>query len=501
MAMLIRRAAVLFTLLLVGIPTASHAARTDWREMNVGRFHIYSTMRDGPTRNIARHLQTFDLTVGKLLQAEDGLPDVPTMVYILDDEDFNKYAAPTGGLGGFFLQGDARNIIVINGTMDFEAVLLAVFEDYTFYIQRSTRAARLPPWFVVGYGEVFSSFQLALDVVTLGHRPRGTRIMLDDADWISMRRLLTVDPKDPDYVKERLSHQFDGESWALVHMIMFDDTSLLAPVDRYLTDLDQGMAENDAFAKEFPFDKETLDRRLKQLISGPVIRTRKLKLSDPLEVARAPVTHMTVAAADEAMVRLMASLGRPSEVIDALIQVVLDETRYSPAAVALSARYAKRPRDRVPAEVVQRLAAVPDLAMQVRIDLADASLVESGEGATGKTTLALLDGTVWDRDPPIEAVMLWARAAKVEDVPPATVIAVVSPASTRAPHNTQLLATLATANEALGAKDRARALYLRIVQVSRDEATRTWAQQQADSPRLHAVSTAAAVPAASAATH
>lgn len=71
-------AALLATVLLAASP--ARAARSDWREMTVGHFHLYSTLRDSATRNIARELQTFEQSVGKLLQSDDRLPDVPTLI-------------------------------------------------------------------------------------------------------------------------------------------------------------------------------------------------------------------------------------------------------------------------------------------------------------------------------------------------------------------------------------------------------------------------------------
>ena len=136
---------LVLVLMLVAVAPA-RAARSDWREMTVGHFHLYSTLRDASTRNIARQLQVFEQTVGKLLQSDDGLPDVPTLIYILDEKDFQKYAVDRPGLGGFFDEGVASNFLVINGEMDFDAVKITVFHEYTHFIQRNTRTMRLPPW-------------------------------------------------------------------------------------------------------------------------------------------------------------------------------------------------------------------------------------------------------------------------------------------------------------------------------------------------------------------
>ena len=52
--------------------TAVLAARSDWRQMTVGHFHLYSTMRDSKTREVARQLQAFEKTVGEIAAYQGG---------------------------------------------------------------------------------------------------------------------------------------------------------------------------------------------------------------------------------------------------------------------------------------------------------------------------------------------------------------------------------------------------------------------------------------------
>ncbi|HXI78357.1 MAG TPA: hypothetical protein VNH21_14540, partial [Steroidobacteraceae bacterium] len=102
--------------------TAVLAARSDWRQMTVGHFHLYSTMRDSKTRDIARQLQAFEKTVGEILRTKDGLPDVPTVIYILDYGDFQRYCADGPGTIGVFYERPYVNVITINGDLDFGTV-------------------------------------------------------------------------------------------------------------------------------------------------------------------------------------------------------------------------------------------------------------------------------------------------------------------------------------------------------------------------------------------
>ena len=462
----------------------AHAARSDWREMTVGHFHLYSTLSDSSTRNIARQLQSFENIVGRMLQSEDRLPDVPTVIFILDRKDFEKYATPRRGLGGFFHPEPAGNVLVIDGEMDFDSVKVTVFHEYTHFIQQNTRTMRMPPWYAEGYAELFSSSRIVNDVVTLGELPTGVHLSLERRDWIPIERLIAVKQTDPEYQAEKLMPQFYGEAWALVHLLLFDDHALGGPTGRYLDDVDSGFPEAQAFTRNFPFDKAGLDEAVRKLIKGEVIHIKKITVQSPLEVDQAPIRRMSVLEADTAMARLTFMLHRPPEVVDPLMLNALNESKTESSVLALAARIGARTHDRIDMAVVKPLCADESLSVQERIDLADALLADGGSAETAKLAIGLLDATVHAADPPIEAVLLWTRAAGLMDTAPGPVIEILEPAAKRAPHNTQILQWLAIANEAQGEKAKARSLYTRIILVSQFEPERAWAQKQADSTRL-----------------
>ena len=167
-------------------------------------------------------------------------------------------------------------------------VKVAVFHEYTHFIQRNSSTSKMPPWFMEGYAELFSGFKLKGDKVTLGEVPAGVRLYLDQ--WIPMERLLAVKQSDPEYRAERLAPQFYGESWALVHLLLFDDKSLRRPTDNYLRNLDIGVLEPDAFAQAFPFDKNGLDQAVHKLIKDRIIHLMTVTYAEGVSVDDAPIT-------------------------------------------------------------------------------------------------------------------------------------------------------------------------------------------------------------------
>jgi hypothetical protein len=478
--MSLNKAVLCACMLLLSLPAP--ARRTDWRQMIVGHFQLYSTLRDSRTREVARQLQSFEQTAGEILQSEDRLPDVPTLIYILNGPDFVRYGAGRMGLAGVFYERPFANVIVINGDLPFDVVRVTVFHEYTHFVQRNSYSAKMPPWFVEGYAELFSGFKLKGNTVTIGELPVGVGI--DMQHWIPVERILAVKQSDAEYRAERLAPQFYGESWALVHLLMFDDKSLLRPTSTYLRSLDVGIPEPEAFAQAFPFDKNGLDQAVQKLIEHKIIHVKVLTLPRALEVDEAPISSMSPTQADASILRLSLILGWYRE-IAVLATEVLKDSPSDPALRALCARV--KAAGEVPLDISdlsRTLANGGTNDPSLRVDVAATLLGQSQSKESSDQALAILEDLVHGDAAPLEGVALWAKAAARSEIDPATLLTTLEKNSARAPHNTQLLADLARSHETLGNKAKARDYYDRIILVSDYPEERLWAQKQADSRRL-----------------
>jgi len=465
------------------LPSIALADRSDWREMTVGHFELFSTLSDSGTRNVARQLQGFDETLGEMLQTGDRLPDTPTRIYLLSDRDFNQYAAPRPGLGGFFQEGRFGNIMVVDADKNFGLVRVALFHEFIHYIQRSTSTQKYPPWYTEGYAELFSGFQLKDNKLSVGDLPAGTALLR--TQWIPVERLLAIKQTDPEYQTERLAPQFYGESWALVHLLLFDDKTLSAPTLGYLANLDGGVPEPEAFATAFPFDKATLDAHLRKFVDGRRILVKVITLRNPVVVDQAPLTRLTPVQADTEFTRLIWRLNKPKVMVDALAAKAATERPDDPSVRALVARIAAHQGD--PTAIDDLAAALTKGGVsdpQERIDVADALLFANSGDPANRQALSILGDLLQVEVPPVEAVELWATAAGRIGISPAQIVAVLEPLRVRVPHDTAVLRSLARAYEAMGDKAKSRDAYNQIILVSHSPEERLWAQQQADSARL-----------------
>ncbi len=473
----------LFLFGMLAVPSLALADRSDWRELTLGKITIYSTLGDSATRDIARQFQAFEETLGVMLQNGERLPETPTRIYLLSDKDFNQYAALRAGLEGFFQQLEYGNVMVVDADKPFRLVRVGLFHEYVHYIQNSTTTISYPVWYVEGFAELFSGFELKGNKIRVGDLPYGVGI--NPIRWLPVERLLAVKKTDPEYQQEGLASEFYGESWLLVHMLLIDNADLLPRTLHYLSLMDARISEPEAFQAAFPFDKPTLDRMLHDLYRSNHVHVLAFSLSDPLVVDQAALTRLTTTQADAEFTRLVWQLKKPKAMVDGLVARLAAEQGADPAVRALIARIAASSGDPV---------AIGDLAAslaqggadnpQERIDVAAALLNEKGDAATNRQALAVLDGLLRLDAPPIEAAQLWVAAASRTGIDPTRIIAVLEALQARAPNDTRVLRALGGAYEKAGDKPHARDAYNRIILVSHSLDERHWAQMQADSARL-----------------
>jgi hypothetical protein len=320
--------------LLLAMPVAGNAARHNWRELTVGRLTIYSTRDDKATRSFATSLQLFENTIGTLLQSEHSrLPDIPTYVYILNGSDFYKYAG-WRGISAFFQRHPFENIIVFDGEKTFAETSEGVFHEYAHYLQANVQNAAYPPWYKEGFASVLQTFRVQGNQIIVGDGPPyGRRV--DMNRWIPIARVLAVTQRDPEYRRESLAQEFYAESWALVHMMMFERPDLGHSAAVYLRDLDDGFPEPEAYARGFTLSKDELDRALSNYLVTARINYKRLRFAQLPAVESAPLRLLPPWEADRELAGLMVRLEETKrgarELVDSALKAHPNDARARPA--------------------------------------------------------------------------------------------------------------------------------------------------------------------------
>jgi tetratricopeptide (TPR) repeat protein len=479
--------------LLLAVPLASSAARHDWRELSVGRLTIYSTHDDTVTRSIATSLELFESTIGTGLQnTHSRLPDVPTYVYILRSSDFYKYAG-WSGVAGFFVHHAFENVIVFNGDRPFAETSEGVFHEYAHYLQANVQNAAYPPWYREGFALVLQTFRVHGNDIVIGEGPPYGRY-IDKTRWIPIARVLAVTQRDPEYRREGLAQEFYSESWALVHLMMFERPDLGRSASVYLRDLDDGIPETEAYSRGFTLSKDELDRALLSYVEGKRIKYQRLRFAQLPAVESAPLRLLPPWEADRELAGLMVRLDETKrgaqQLIDSALKAQPDDAR----GQALRAAILIAAGDGAGADTaLERALASHPTDPRVLEDSAGVLLAArdndpqpsgSANSERAHRVRDLLGPFVTPGGAPLGLVYDWAEACRSigSDLP--QVLAVVERELPRAPRNLRLLWLAADLNATLGHAAQAREHLENYILAEPDPESRLYAQKMMDSDAL-----------------
>ena len=239
LVMSVTRVALLSTLALIALRTASAKDEPKWNEVHTAHFSVITDAGDKRGREIALRMEQMRMVFGQLLQRNKLKMSIPVTVIALKSDKQYATVAPgkQSNSTGFYVPGSDRVYIVLNL---FEPdPWRAVAHPFAHYLLNFN----YPPvqgWFDEGMAEYFGSIQLG-KAVDLGGDPelapewhedifeemrRDPKVpqsltqLLESPVWLSMTDLFTM-KHDVSGGREG-SHNtlYYAQSWAVVHYLI-----------------------------------------------------------------------------------------------------------------------------------------------------------------------------------------------------------------------------------------------------------------------------------------
>lgn len=505
-------ARILLAVLGLALSLPAEGKRDNWRVLKTGQMTIYSVRSDADTRRIANDIRLFEASVGKFLQGASRIPDVPTLVYVVSSSDYARYAAPRAGTAGVFHRRPFHNLIVLDGSRDFDKVSDIVFHEYVHYLQDNTLDVERPPWYSEGFADLLSTFRERRGKLLIGEPPKGR--FVDLAAWIPMQRMIQVDHRDREYTTHRLAAQFYAQSWLTMHYMNIGNPERARQLSRYLTLLTYSWTAEKAFEEAFGATTEAIDREVRAYAQKS---TLNYYMFDPPE-RPVPETllpaKLSVPAADAELARLMIDLNRSHSEAEALLAAAWrEEPANTRAATRLAWILARNGKPGAARQVHSRIVnldlvdpeAVTEAALfelkppepiatsdhdegddtdEGKAPLADTEILQ-GTQDSARRARDLLSPLVQAGNARLDTVYYWALASlKAEDPLPA-IIEALERELPRAPWNPQYLWLLASLHERNGNKIQARHYLGTIILHSPDAESRRVAQRRLDSEELN----------------
>ncbi|MDP8981651.1 MAG: tetratricopeptide repeat protein [Acidobacteriota bacterium] len=120
---------------------------------------------------------------------------------------------------GWYQGGPALDYIVISGKQQLSPL---VYHEFAHLFQNQT-SGQLPLWYNEGFADLYSTLRFSAHHAEVGAAPVERLEALKTARWLPLDELLAVTEDSPWYRDHAKVDLFYAESWALVHMLHFDE--------------------------------------------------------------------------------------------------------------------------------------------------------------------------------------------------------------------------------------------------------------------------------------
>lgn len=289
---------VLLASVVLSLLAAPAQARDKWINLTTKNFNIISNADEGGTRRLALKLEQFHFVFSTLfnLPLERSLPT--TVMVFKHDASFKPYKPLYNGkpanLAGYFQSGQDENIIAVDISANQEHPMSLIYHEYT-HLLTSLTPRQWPVWLKEGLAELYSSFDVVDNKVTLGAPISRHVLLLRDKTFIPVQDLITVRHGSPLYNERDKQSIFYAESWAFCHYMMFGDKSVRQPqMAEFAKLINQGIADDRAFAQAFKLGPAEMEKQIRSYIgrSSYTINVYTLKSTEgEKDIAVRPISE------------------------------------------------------------------------------------------------------------------------------------------------------------------------------------------------------------------
>src|SRR5262245_65441560 len=153
------------------LSSARVQAKDIWINVTSKNFNSISNADEGNTRKLALRLEQFHYIFSKLFNLP-AVRSIPTTVMVFkNDDSFRKYKPLYNGkpanIAGYFQPGQDENLIALELTSNQQHPMSLIYHEYT-HLLTSITPRQWPLWLKEGLAELYSSFEVDDNKVTLG---------------------------------------------------------------------------------------------------------------------------------------------------------------------------------------------------------------------------------------------------------------------------------------------------------------------------------------------
>lgn len=276
----------------LGLLLLPQAASATWLRAESPAFIGYSRGSEATLRRQLVELQKFD-QLAQLLTGVKVAPDRPRLpVYFVTGRDLRTFGFDNPDIGGFYraTPGAITAALAIDraGGGYSASVLAVLFHEYTHHFMFQNSHGVYPAWYVEGFAEYLMTATFRDDAITFGEPDAGRARQLVGANWMPMRKVLSV--RGTDLRRADLA-AFYAQSWLAVHFLS-RQSEKPGSLKAYLKAFGSGMAPETAFSQAFGMDYDAFDKRLRAYLQSSKLTMSRIKGLPPVTADAITVTAL-----------------------------------------------------------------------------------------------------------------------------------------------------------------------------------------------------------------
>ncbi len=301
---MMKRFAFALTLALLFCPLPI-CAKDKWLKIKSKHFTLVGNASERDIRTVGTKLEQFRSVFAQLFPRVRVDSPVPITVIVFKNRSsyvpfMPGYNGKVTEVAGYFQPGEDMNYITLTSEFGQTNPFSTIFHEFVHSLTNDS-TANMPLWLSEGIAEFYEMFDVTdKDTkVTLGAPISHHVFRLRETKLMPFPQFFAVHHKSPEYNERDKQSIFYAQAWAFVHYLMLANNGQRQPqLSQFANLLNTGAPVEECFTKAFQTDFATMEKELKNYISGsryPVLRyTSKNKLTfddemtlEPMEEAEA----------------------------------------------------------------------------------------------------------------------------------------------------------------------------------------------------------------------
>src|SRR5437870_9627193 len=187
--------ALIVVCLVVALFALPARGKDKWINLTTKNFNIISNADEGGTRKLALKLEQFHYVFSKIFKLPAVRPIPTTVMVFKSDDSFKPYKPLYNGkpanLAGYFQPGQDENLIALDISANDQRPMSVIYHEYT-HLLTSVTPREWPLWLKEGLAELYSSFDVKDNKVTLGAPIDHHVFLLRENKFIPLQTLFNV---------------------------------------------------------------------------------------------------------------------------------------------------------------------------------------------------------------------------------------------------------------------------------------------------------------------